>query len=246
MAVSFRSFLRVLRHAFSPRRWGKERRRTDDRRTFRHRPMVEALESRLAPAIADLAVVKTGPASVTAGTDILYTITVTNNGPDDAQNVTVTDAVPPNTTFAQFDSISQGSALFVGATNLVTISFGTIAAGGSANLVFEVTVIATTANGTVINNTATAVSSTADSDPTNNADTTATTVTNQADLAVTKTDAPDPVNAGDSLTYTVTVTNNGPNDAPGVNVTDTLPAGTTFVSATPSQGTATEAGGTVT
>ncbi|HSH17148.1 MAG TPA: DUF11 domain-containing protein, partial [Verrucomicrobiae bacterium] len=58
-----------------------------------------------------------------------------------------------------------------------------------------------------------------------------------ADLAVTKLDTPDPVNIGANITYDITVTNNGPVDATGVTLTDTLPAGVTFVSATPSQGT---------
>ena len=44
-------------------------------------------------------------------------------------------------------------------------------------------------------------------------------------------------NVGDTITFTVTLTNNGPNAATSVQVTDLLPAGLTFVSATPSQGT---------
>jgi uncharacterized repeat protein (TIGR01451 family) len=44
---------------------------------------------------------------------------------------------------------------------------------------------------------------------------------------------------GGTVTYTITVTNNGPGLALGTMVTDTLPAGTTFVSATPSQGSCT-------
>ena len=63
-----------------------------------------------------------------------------------------------------------------------------------------------------------------------------------ADLAVTKTGLPDPVLVGSNLTYTVTVTNNGPNNASNVMVTDTLPANVTFVSATPSQGTCAQIG----
>ena len=38
------------------------------------------------------------------------------------------------------------------------------------------------------------------------------------------------------MTFTVTLTNNGPDTATGVQVTDLLPAGLSFVSATPSQG----------
>jgi uncharacterized repeat protein (TIGR01451 family) len=55
----------------------------------------------------------------------------------------------------------------------------------------------------------------------------------QADLEISKADSPDPVTVGDNLTYTITVTNNGPDAAANVVVTDTLPSGVTFVSASP-------------
>jgi len=66
-----------------------------------------------------------------------------------------------------------------------------------------------------------------------------------ADLALTKTDSPDPVVAGEALTYTLIVVNNGPWEATGIVLTDTLPAGVTFVSATPGAPTCTESGGDV-
>jgi uncharacterized repeat protein (TIGR01451 family) len=56
------------------------------------------------------------------------------------------------------------------------------------------------------------------------------------DLEINKTASPDPVTAGSNLTYTITVTNKSTSTASSVNITDALPAGTTFVSATPSQG----------
>jgi uncharacterized repeat protein (TIGR01451 family) len=60
-------------------------------------------------------------------------------------------------------------------------------------------------------------------------------------MSITKTDSPDPVAPGGTLTYHLTVTNNGmptmPATTSGVVVTDVLPAGVTFVSATPSSGT---------
>jgi uncharacterized repeat protein (TIGR01451 family) len=58
-----------------------------------------------------------------------------------------------------------------------------------------------------------------------------------ADLSVAKTDTPDPVTSGGNVTYTVVVTNNGPATAASVNLTDTLPNGTTFVSCSASLGT---------
>jgi uncharacterized repeat protein (TIGR01451 family) len=60
-----------------------------------------------------------------------------------------------------------------------------------------------------------------------------------ADLSIIKTDNPDPVAAGALLNYTLVVANAGPDDAQNVMVVDTLPAGVTFVSSTPSQGTCT-------
>jgi uncharacterized repeat protein (TIGR01451 family) len=58
-----------------------------------------------------------------------------------------------------------------------------------------------------------------------------------ADLALTKSDSPDPVVSGNNLTYTILVTNGGTTPATNVVVTDTLPSGVDFVSATGSQGT---------
>jgi uncharacterized repeat protein (TIGR01451 family) len=52
-----------------------------------------------------------------------------------------------------------------------------------------------------------------------------------ADLSITDSDSPDPVTAGADLTYTLTVHTAGPGDASNVMVSDPLPAGTSFVSA---------------
>ena len=68
----------------------------------------------------------------------------------------------------------------------------------------------------------------------------------EADLAISKVDDIDPVVAGNQLTYTISVGNNGPDRADNVTVTDTLPAGVSFVSATPGSPTCSEAGGIVT
>jgi uncharacterized repeat protein (TIGR01451 family) len=70
------------------------------------------------------------------------------------------------------------------------------------------------------------------------------------DISVSKSDAPDPVNTGGNVTYTITVTGGGPDTiASGVVVTDTLPSGVSFVSATVSPtgaGTCSPVGDTVT
>ncbi len=67
-----------------------------------------------------------------------------------------------------------------------------------------------------------------------------------ANLTLSITDAPDPIPAGGTLTYTLLVGNAGPDDATSTVVTDTLPAGVVFFSATPSTGSCVESGGVVT
>ena len=67
-----------------------------------------------------------------------------------------------------------------------------------------------------------------------------------AELSVTQVDTPDPVSVVNPLSYSLTVSNNGPDDATGVTVTDIIPAGTTFQSASATQGVCSEISGTVT
>ena len=77
-----------------------------------------------------------------------------------------------------------------------------------------------------------------DNDTTNTANNTSsdTTTIVSADLAVTKTVAPTVVSELSPITYTLTIRNNGPSEATNVVLSDTLPSGLTFLSATPSQG----------
>ena len=182
---------------------------------------------------SDLSLTKTdAPDPVAPGADLTYTITVTNNGPSSAQNVTVNDTLPTGTTFGSATP-SQGSCA---GTTTVSCALGSIANGASPTITLVVHVGPSVADGTVISNTASVSSTTADPTPANNSATSTTTVAASADLAVAKTDAPDPVTAGTDLTYTIGITNTGPSDAPGVTLTDPIPAGTSFVSATPSTG----------
>ncbi len=57
-----------------------------------------------------------------------------------------------------------------------------------------------------------------------------------ADLGITVTSAPDPVAVGSNLVYSIVVNNAGPSTASGVILTNRLPAGMSFISASPSQG----------
>ncbi|MFZ5876473.1 MAG: DUF11 domain-containing protein [Nitrospirota bacterium] len=182
---------------------------------------------------ADLAANKTvSNGTVYVGQNLTYTITVTNLGPNSATGVTVSDTLPAGVSYVSATP-SQGSC---SGTTTVNCTLGVLGNGASATVTIVVTA---TASGTVTN-TATVGSGVSDPNSSNNSASVSKTITApiaQADMSITKSDAPDPVVVGGTLTYTMTVTNNGPNNATGVTVTDSLPAGVTFTSATPSQGT---------
>jgi len=187
-------------------------------------------------ANADVAIVKSGPASANAGNNITYTITVTNNGPSTASSVSWTDTLPAGTTFV---SEMQTSGPTFTCTTGATISCSIASMAPSAVAVFSVVVQTSPAipNNTTLSNTASVVSTTPDNTAGNNSSTVNTTISASADVAVVKT-APAAAVAGSNVTYTITVTNNGPSNASSVTLTDTLPAGTTFVSENQSSGPA--------
>lgn len=68
---------------------------------------------------------------------------------------------------------------------------------------------------------------------------------NPVDIRLTKTDSGG-LSVGSNFTYTITVANDGPSNATGVAVSDPLPGGPTFVSASCSQGSWTQEDGVVT
>lgn len=185
-------------------------------------------------ATADLTVVKQAPASANAGTNMTYTIIVKNKGLADASSVTLTDVLPPNTTFVSLSQFN-GPAFNCTTGATVTCSIPTLTVDSFAT--FNVTVAVSPAATGTISNTANVSSTTADPDLSNNTSNVNTTVTTSADLSITKT-AASSVNAGASLTYTITVANGGPSDAQSVTWTDTLPANTTFVSENQTSGPA--------
>jgi uncharacterized repeat protein (TIGR01451 family) len=121
---------------------------------------------------ADLALTKTATANLTvSGAPLTYTLTVTNGGPEDAANVTVTDPLPTGVALGSATA-SQGACAATSGT--VTCSLGSLANGASATILLRVTVTAP-APGTV-RNTASVSSSRIDPNPANNAATASTIV----------------------------------------------------------------------
>ncbi|MEK8019652.1 MAG: DUF11 domain-containing protein, partial [Candidatus Parabeggiatoa sp.] len=192
---------------------------------------------------ADLSITQTESSDpVFTGAALSYTLTVNNAGPNPASTVEVTDSLPSGVVFGSATDTdwtcneSSGTvtctlpSLNVGAANPITIN---VTAPGSAGS---------------LTNTATISATTADSDTSNNntSETTTVNVLPQADLSITQTESSDPVFTGAALSYTLIVNNAGPDSATDVQVTDTLPSGVVFGSATGTDWTCNEATGTVT
>ncbi|MEM7093500.1 MAG: hypothetical protein AAF567_10900 [Actinomycetota bacterium] len=171
---------------------------------------------------ADLSIAKVDQANeVAAGTDIVWDLTVTNDGPSDATDVVVTDTLPPDTTFNAAASSAECSA--VGSTVTCTLAAVTVSTPGA--LVIAATVDSLVAPGTVLTNSATVSADETDPVPGNNSDTEETTITQVNDLAIAKSASPEPVVPGEQVTWTITLSNNGPSNASNITIEDQLPAG---------------------
>jgi uncharacterized repeat protein (TIGR01451 family)/CSLREA domain-containing protein len=183
---------------------------------------------RSAPAKhADVSITQSvSPDPVTVGVELDYTVTVSNDGRDTATLVTVVDNLPAGVTFLSADP-SQGSCGESSGT--VTCSLGSLLDDASATVV--VRVIPSTP-GTIENN-ATVSAKETDPVPANNTATEHTLVgsTGSTDLSISQADSPDPVPIGGDLLYTISVTNLGPAAAANVTMTDQIPPGSVFVSA---------------
>jgi len=146
-------------------------------------------------ASAGLALTKTDSVDpVAPGSDLAYTITITNNSCNDFTGVALTDTLPAGVTFV---STSAGS--FSAATNSVTANLGTLAIDGRATVTIVVRPTAAQA-GTTLSNTATVTAVEPDPVTANNTDTETTRVVAGApacDLAVTTT--ADVINSGDAV-----------------------------------------------
>jgi uncharacterized repeat protein (TIGR01451 family) len=171
---------------------------------------------------ADLSISKTAsPSPATAGQQLVYTITVTNNGPVTAPNVVVTDTLPALVTFVSDTDDCSGAAV-------LTCNLGNIASGSSVS--FQVLVsVSASAGGATLTNTATVASDLGDPNPDNNTATRTTLVIEQADLKITKVCKPDgPAQAGATGFCDIIVSNLGPSDAKNVVVVDQLTSNAPF------------------
>ena len=152
--------------------------------------------------------------SVTVGNTASQVFTLTNSGGSGSGVLKLAPLSPTSTPFHTTNDHCSATSLGPGMSCSVTVIFAPTGPGLNT-----ATLTATSAKG------ATAALSLIG------------TGSLQADLSVAKTVDNATPNVGDTVAFTVTLTDAGPGAATGVTVQDLLPAGLSFVSATPTQGT---------
>ncbi|MFN8483234.1 MAG: isopeptide-forming domain-containing fimbrial protein [Anaerolineae bacterium] len=168
------------------------------------------------------------------GGGIVYTLSYANVGNQGATNVTLTEVVvPDNTTFDAANSTPGWScANGSPAGTVCTYTIGSLPAGASGSVTFAVKVNPTIPAGvTTINNTVTIADdgrNGPDPTPDNNTATETTPLTVTPDLAIHKDDGGVTTTSGGVVPYTLTYTNVGNIGLTGIQMTDKVPANSTF------------------
>jgi len=198
---------------------------------------------------ADLSVNKFGPIKAAAGSNITYTVIVTNQGPDDALNVVLTDTTPANTTFVSETQVS-GPNFNCGDPPTPPCTISTLAAGAMATFSLTYNVTAGTPAETVISNTASVSSTTAELFQPDNSSSFQTTVTSAATTCTVNcpvtgfTVNNDPNQCSAVVTYSTPSTSGTCGSPPDSDVTCNPPSGSTFPVGATVVNCSTQSGGT--
>ena len=189
-------------------------------------------------AVADLAIVKTAPGSVDAGTNLKWTINVTNGGPSSATNVVVRDVLPPGVNYLSAVVTAGSGTCTAGvpgdAAQPVTCGLGTIAP--STGRTIEITVKVQPETSGILGNDARVSTDSFDPSSANNFSHSDTTVVANVGLVLVMVGSPNPVKSGNVLTIKSTASNTGPSTAKSVILDLVLPPDTTYIGATLPQG----------
>ena len=179
-----------------------------------------------------LVVTKTADkAVVIAGTQIRWTVSVTNTGDSAAYAVSIADALPAGTTFVEIGAVEGGESgrctQDQANPEIVTCDWGGVAAGATATAEIVALVSSNVADLSTLTNTATATCASCTPSTT----TTTVDVVRRADLVTSKRLLTAPVIAGETDTFEITVRNDGPSTANSVVVGDTLDPHLSFAAA---------------
>jgi len=180
---------------------------------------------------ADLAVDKTvDEPTPSEGEQVTFQVVLSNLGPDAAAGVQLRDSLPAGLTFV---SAAASHGAYDAGTWIWDL--GGLAAGAADTLKITASVDAGTQGTTLVNTASVLATDQGDPDPDNDADVAEIGVSG-TDLALAKVVDEEHPAEGDTLRFTITVDNLGPDDAAGIVVADTLPAGLAFAAAAASQG----------
>lgn len=185
---------------------------------------------------ADLSLTKSvNNATPNFGQTAVFTITLSNAGPSTATGIQVRDQVPAGLTL---QSATPSAGTYNPSTGVWDVA--TLASGANATLRLTTAVNTSTA----VTNTAEVIaadqpdpnSTPGNNDPAEDDQASVTITVPSADLSLINLVDNAAPNVGETVRFTITISNSGPDGATGVAAIASLPAGLSFVSATPSQG----------
>jgi uncharacterized repeat protein (TIGR01451 family) len=167
----------------------------------------------------------------------IFVVDVENWGNDDATGVVVNEVIGSGYQYITCNPQGVGTAYYNSTTRTVTWDIGNMPTSGMAWMIVITQAIATGDNTPALTNTA-SLYHVDQYDVPNDYKIApySLNVPSSADMQVNQVQSVSTVNGSQYITYTITATNNGPDKANGVQVTDSLPAGLTYSSYTASTG----------
>lgn len=174
----------------------------------------------------DVDVVKSvSAADAVPGDTLVYSISVTNSGIQNVNNVVLSDIIPAGASFVP-ESVTVNGTPRPAASPSAGISLGTIAPGDTVNVAFSINIISLPSPAQ-LNNQA-SVSFTSGAFAATTLSNTVVTPVYQPIIALTKSADTTNATVGDTVTYFINAVNNG-NLAADVTVTDNIPTGAVIV-----------------
>ncbi|MDB3084653.1 hypothetical protein C4097_08830 [Clostridioides difficile] len=162
---------------------------------------------------------------------ITYTSVITNNGNESIANTTFLDIIPSNATFV-IGSVMIGSTAQSSYDPSKGFSLGSIAAGASVTISFQVKVASVPSSGYITNTSNLSYQYTVGTESISSNTTSNATITyiNYGNIAVTKSADRTIIKLNNIITYTVVIANVGNTVLKNINFTDIIQVESSFVS----------------